>query len=503
MTTLAQCYAPRHDYATALYLNFDGWQARGIAPFQATNGSNSPADRDRDIQDILFQTAQVFAPFNVKVLRRSGDGSFENDDSGCTTVFIGADRANMDGNGVKYTRAYTPGNYMDYPSGIRGVAHRPNSDPYDLAFVDPVGSSGSQSTSTIVQGVAHEAGHTFGLAHVLSYGEPDVMSYDSPEDYFVDTTYDITDLNYNPSTGQTVHNSELFPLYQLFVFIRHVTRQDSYTYLETVLGPRPPDDFANAADPLVTVYSGADFNNGFLPNLSPGQIVRGAVDPVGDHDVFNVNSPLTKTIYVNVFPDRAGNSYPLDPMLLVYDLNGPGSVARPFAFNNDWAPNDRGSYVQFTAQAGHNYRLVVGAEDGSSGGGYALRVDDASTLFSPKPVIWVGAPPKPVTWVGAKVSPGGTRSPGNSLAAATPLPATAVDALRMSTTPNGTSTGAAKLANRRVGSSLVKDLAAGLVADSAKPSGPRRGQSLVARSSSLIGGTIWPLESLGPDDWAT
>jgi hypothetical protein len=468
MTSLAQCYAPRRDYATVLYLNFDGWQARGISPFQATDGSNLPDHRDRDIQDILFRTAQVFAPFNLKVLRMLGNGSYDSwDDFGSTTVFIGANQADMDQNGVKYVRSYTPWNYTDYPTRDRGLFHRPNSDSYDLAFVDPVGPSGSVSTSVIVQYIAHEAGHTFGLAHVLSFPDTDVMSYNSSNDYFIDTTYDITDLNFNAATGQTSHAPELVPTYSILggwlTIPIPISHQNSYTYLETVLGPRPPDDFANVADPLVAANSGADFNNGFLPNLSPGQIVRGTVDPVGDHDVFNLTPATAEMVFVNVFPDTVGNPYPLDPTLLVYDVTDPGTLVL-IKFNNDRTANDRSSFIQFPAEVGHSYRLVVGAEDARSWGGYSLRLDDASTVFAPKHVIWVG--------IGASL--GGTSSRESSRAATAPLPATALDALWTPAAPSRTSTGTRKAPNRRSGLVVAKDRHAVVIAGSAKPSGPRR-----------------------------
>src|SRR5262249_20282693 len=143
MTVLAQQF-PRHPGPTALYLNFDGWQDRGISPFLSTTG-----DRERDIQEILYRTAEVFAPFDVHVVRRLGDGSLDLGNGGNTTIFIGDYAANGQGTkglpGVFWkaptnrARSFTPSNFVDYPSPQRGIFHAPNSDPYDLAYVDPVG----------------------------------------------------------------------------------------------------------------------------------------------------------------------------------------------------------------------------------------------------------------------------------------------------------------------------------------------------------------------------
>src|SRR5437867_13191717 len=72
MTGVAQLF-PRHSGPTVLYLNFDGWASQGVSSFQSTTG-----DRTRDIHEILFRTAQIFAPFDVQVQRRYGDGSYDS-----------------------------------------------------------------------------------------------------------------------------------------------------------------------------------------------------------------------------------------------------------------------------------------------------------------------------------------------------------------------------------------------------------------------------------------
>src|SRR5262245_41116067 len=55
-TQIAQMF-PRHPGSTNLYLNFDGWQAEGVAAFEGTT---------QDIQEILFRTAEIFSPFDVQ-----------------------------------------------------------------------------------------------------------------------------------------------------------------------------------------------------------------------------------------------------------------------------------------------------------------------------------------------------------------------------------------------------------------------------------------------------
>ena len=143
-------------------------------------------------------TAQIYAPFDVQVQRIYGNGSFDSSSNGNTTIFIGDKSGNGTGvNNVAY--AYTPWAYMDSPGDVRGINHRPNSDPYDLAYVDPnYGSSAlSWNNRTIARAVAHQAGHTFGLMHVLSSPDQEVMSYDATNTRFFNKTFNITTLNNN------------------------------------------------------------------------------------------------------------------------------------------------------------------------------------------------------------------------------------------------------------------------------------------------------------------
>src|SRR5262249_3405437 len=145
---------------------------------------------DQEIQEILYRTSEIFAPFDVRVMRKFGDGQYDQGNSGNTTVFVGANSANQSRPIIhipgtpliltKYAYSVTFGDNVDYPgaSTTNDIYHKPNSNPYDRDFVDPVyqdparpkaGRAGWINTSTptaISQSIAHEAGHTFGLAHV-------------------------------------------------------------------------------------------------------------------------------------------------------------------------------------------------------------------------------------------------------------------------------------------------------------------------------------------------
>src|SRR5206468_13109065 len=118
--------------------NFDGWKdhdkkGHNIQPFQSQTGK-----RSRDIQEILYRSSEIFAPFNVRVIRIYGEGKYDQTKRGNTTIFVGAHTENVKPDGHKYPFAVTPGKYSDFavPSKPK---HQPNSDPYDIAFVDPVG----------------------------------------------------------------------------------------------------------------------------------------------------------------------------------------------------------------------------------------------------------------------------------------------------------------------------------------------------------------------------
>src|SRR5207245_642387 len=164
----------------------------------------------------------------------------------------------------------------DYPGFAKGFFHQPNSDSYDTAFVDPVfftpmptlnGHLKSETTDEISRAIAHEAGHTFGLGHDRTDGQtdpaplhsqpdPDIMSYPfaDGEIRYIDKTFALTDTNFDGT--QNVHDERVVPHWaelQLLgpgfasVVPYRMQTQNSYTYMQAVLGARPADDFANVA----------------------------------------------------------------------------------------------------------------------------------------------------------------------------------------------------------------------------------------------------------------
>jgi hypothetical protein len=222
----------------------------------------------------MSQAGQFFAPFNVQVKQLSGAGKYDQG-NGNTTIFIGGNAHNVDGNGLKTLDSSTPAEFTDNPGTVLGLLHAPDSEPYHLAFVDPMAQNvrggtwtNRQTTGQISLDIAHEAGHTFGLAHVLTGGtaDPDgsvtsssfpgdVMSYDAlgaPNPGFLNQTFPVTDVNYNPTTRGLDHDGaamyamtyhqQFNPFSPSTYFTDPVavaTQQNSYTYLQAVLGANP------------------------------------------------------------------------------------------------------------------------------------------------------------------------------------------------------------------------------------------------------------------------
>jgi hypothetical protein len=352
---------PRHRGPTVLHVNFDGWKnfdgkGHDIHPLRDGDGR-----RGRDVQLVLFRVAEVFAPFDVQVRRLRGSGQRDQGSRGNTTVFVGGNTVHVDARGKKFTYAHTPSRYDDYPGEVKGPRHRPNSDPFDLAFVDPVGQRGMEwvnawDVSLIARAVAHEAGHTFGLAHTETSPVTEVMSYDAPNVYFANRSFRITDLN---NTGtRLVHD----PKHQVPRWgDRRVVTQNSYVYLGAVLGARPADDFAGVAD-SGSVDPG--FRDGPVGDLRPGRALSGAVDHFGDYDVFVLRPESAGRLAVRVEP-AAGSL--LEPVLFV--LDGTGRHLLGFANGRAGAGNLE---AVIDVAVGRSYKVVVGGADGASTGGYRI-----------------------------------------------------------------------------------------------------------------------------------
>jgi hypothetical protein len=389
MTQLAQHFAT-HLGPTQLNLNFEGGtitddQAGGtrtVSAFTAQPGAN----RDRAIQDIVYRVSEIFAPFNVQVRRRYGAGGYSTA-NGDTTIFIGAEASNVQTVGkatVKTATAGTPWNSSDYPGSVKGLDHAPNSDDYDLAFVDPVGNfRGSNQTvwedATIAQAIAHEAGHTFGLAHVLSNPVKEVMSYDAGNSFFANQTFAITANNYDPSTGTVKTDSREVP--QAFGYIDffgqqlpmplNIVTQNSFTTLSATLGQLNlnndpyPHHLADkgAVDPSYCARAGApqvlnlgDSHSGFIA--------------LGSSDVFTIVNKrrfTSQTLAIKVeTPDKK-----LDPQILIYDSSGTTMLDAV-----------HGSSRSFTLAPGTSYKVVIGGFVGRSYGNYTVSVNTQLLQFS-------------------------------------------------------------------------------------------------------------------------
>lgn len=130
---------PKHVGTTNLYLNFEGGslndtQAGGsktIAAYTAPSGQ----DLNKSIQDIVYRTAEIFSPFNVRVRVMHGAGNFSKT-NGDTTIFVGDNAANHDSAGHNTAYSVTPNASVDLPGSNKGFDHIPNSDAYDIGFVD-------------------------------------------------------------------------------------------------------------------------------------------------------------------------------------------------------------------------------------------------------------------------------------------------------------------------------------------------------------------------------
>jgi hypothetical protein len=399
MTSLAKEFYPNPPPQPALLaLNFDGFATQGVSPFQGTN---------QDIQEILYRTAEVFAPFNVQVRRATGDGAKwgqapPGNSPSPTTVFIGHNTSGT----------FTPEGSLDYPRGTwepppppfqdnlgndDDDVIKPNQNEADVAFVNPDGLSNAQIVSALI----HEAGHTFGLAdawnvgagpNVLNQnlGHGDAMSIDSPQVFgFSNETLDTSDFFVpRPSWVYWTWETEATPVGPVEVEVWNtdtVATQNSFTYLQTVLGKRPvgtgQDDFANvtqdkvvAAGFLAPTPSANRGGDGTMPSLAPWTTTNGSIERLGDYDVFQFAPATTQPMMLSV----QANGSALVPSLLVFDFDPGTGLATPMPVNQVLNSGSPTSLVSFQATAGHTFRIVVGAVDGATSGAYQLKTFTAS-----------------------------------------------------------------------------------------------------------------------------
>jgi hypothetical protein len=401
MTQLAQLF-PRHSGPTTLYLNFDGYTSQGVSSFASVSGN-----RTQDIHDLMYRVSEIFAPFDVQVRRISGNGAMSTS-GGNTTIFIGDKSGNGTGmNNVAH--AYTPWASVDYPGDVRGIHHVPNSDTYDIAYVDPVSAGGTWSLRTMAGAIAHEAGHTFGLAHVLTSPSPEVMSYDAANTRFVNQAFNITDQNWTGT--ELVNDSNLIPKWYTtydfgwfdFDIPNNIVTQNSYTYLRAALGA--PTTYGDAwADVADSTTVDGSFVDGFMPAFTVGSTsysTTGGINHYGDYDVLQMSVSTSKYVTVNL--SQYGSS--IDPVLLIYGSNGQTLVG----FDDDGGgyPNSR---FTFYASAGQSYRIVIGTYGNNTMGNYQLSVSNYYIIGPYYPVVSTS-----LQYSGAMLSGGGSGGGAGSI----------------------------------------------------------------------------------------
>lgn len=406
----------RPNPGTNLYINFDGGSVPtvrsgdpqgllnyNIRPFEKEAGDGA-LNRERDIQDILYQVSEVYSPFDVKVHRIYGSGNYSQS-GGDTTIFVGANDKNatatVDGNGLlfnykKYVSAETPPAYDD---GQR-LEHKINSNPYDIAFVDPTyGSTNNPAlivasirTETtpgdptradifdIRRSIAHEAGHTFGLEHVRSDGNtdptpivpgsgtvPDVQAYDTRNVRFANQSLTLTTANQTPDG---VKFELKLPQYFDFEAWRAVTlsTENSYRTLGNVLGYRPQNEGTALVADAATVDASIGAAALSKADVSNATIRFASLDRTGDFQAYTFTTS-DKAVglsfdQVSVVPTVGG----LNPEILVYDKTGT-------VLNSVVKADGNGRAILSDLHAGNTYTLVVGGVDGNSTGAYYLSID--------------------------------------------------------------------------------------------------------------------------------
>ena len=197
---------------------------------------------------------------------------------------------------------------------------------------------------------------------------PTSSSYDSNNDFFNNATFNVTEAN---STGTS---SDLFPQYQN----TYITMQNSFTYLQAVLGARPTTSQIDVIDEGVDVISDVHprtlnlvdpgyFQNPNTPNqsvkpltINSASTVTGNLEQWGDYTAYRLN--LVGANWV------AGDTLSITPTagesinLMVYDETAHTEVTSTVV-----ASSINGAPLEMIPQAGHVLDLVVGGTNGSSG----------------------------------------------------------------------------------------------------------------------------------------
>ena len=393
MTALALQF-PTPTQPTMLYLNFDG----GTSLPGSGGTIKAFTGTQKNIDDIIYQVSELFAPFNVDVERISGKGNYAKAPETVggpspSTIFIGADTANVTAAGVKFTAGFTPAAFVDAPFAA-DPSHRPHSDPFNLAYIDPDSNLAagpwtvSESDTVIAESIAHEAGHTFGLVHVRTDGKadpaplltepiPDMMAYPVLGQRFVNQTFNITLDNFNPGTGVNSF-SGAFPDWKGST----IKTQDSFTYLGAVLGYRQYDGSVHVVNGSeldaysytsltgITGYGGKLLSSA---NYTLGSTVSGYLVQ-GDSIVYEMKAATTET--VNISLAQKGGPWYNSLELAVYGQTGNFLTSVDGAFNGNIS-------TTLSVTAGQSYYFVVTTEGGDSNGAYTFDVTNPLIIQVP------------------------------------------------------------------------------------------------------------------------
>jgi hypothetical protein len=355
MTQWAKTLNAAHAGPTQLYLNFDGYSAKSWSAFQPENGHTL----EQDIQEILFRTSEYFAPFDVEVQRLTGDGNYDHGTSipGNSTIFVwGNPNVGTQPSGSSQAD-YA---YSSNPTYI------PDSAPSHVAQVQ----AGGQSNSFIAWAIAHEAGHTFGLAHVRTDGltDPanlgaaltgDEMSYSLTNpvypSYFANKQNTITNWNNGATPDTTIQPYSYTGLPPYYWSSVAITTQNSYTYLQYVLGGggQPGSHAFEAIDPSLS-------NTARLPVLFSQASGHGSIGYTGDYEVYPMSQPSARTYQLSVQP-AAGSS--VVPVLMLFDQGG------------SLVQYTHGGTITTSVNGGQTYHAVVGALNDASTGSFNLQVN--------------------------------------------------------------------------------------------------------------------------------
>ncbi len=402
LSELAKATAPNRIEAS-VWLNFDGFEQSfsyrkpsGGSPTEisyemtplrnyfydlyAVNwNQNFEKNYDAIVQEVMFRTAEFFAPFNVRIGRLRGKNFADTSHSGSTTVFVGT---------AARTQGETPQAHADWPrksvlyndpntESMR--SHKINSNPYDVAIVSAgrAQTEGTLETIPYILGAicAHEAGHTFGMPHTVdSYGDPGQLGeLMSPAKrggirpgwmQFVDKEFDIFDEN--PDVEKIGRVS-----YGVGDNVYEISKLNPYRFLNTVLKQRNRQGDALASTAVLNSTAKA-FRRGESHRLATSTPLNGAdyqIDYYGDYDVLEFTAPRAADFRISVTGKTASQRG-----WVVFAFEGDGIKRRAFSGGDDK------SEVSVSCRSGEKLKIVVGGYDCESIGFYTISVNEVKAV---------------------------------------------------------------------------------------------------------------------------